>query len=272
MSMKAWVIGNWKQNPAASQDVDTLLESLLTAIDDGAKAGAELSNNHCNLMVAPSCIHLAAVSTRLKGTPILCAAQNISAHSASTGAYTGDCSAQQVADTGAMWTLLGHSERRQYHKESNECLLQKMTHALTQDLGVVLCIGETQTQYDANQTLEVIDTQLSVIKDLLVQQPDIAASLSDRLIIAYEPVWAIGTGKVPTVTEVSNTHQHIKQTVAGFADSLNEMTVLYGGSVNADNADSFAADSMINGALVGGASLKAESFLAIANAFSRAST
>ena len=164
MSMKAWVIGNWKQNPAASQDVDTLLENLLTAIDSGAEAGTELSNSHCNLMVAPSCIHLAAVSTRLKGTPILCAAQNISAHSASTGAYTGDCSAQQVADTGAMWTLLGHSERRQYHQESNECLLQKMTHALTQDLGVVLCIGETQTQYDANQTLEVIDGQLSVIR------------------------------------------------------------------------------------------------------------
>ena len=267
--MKAWVIGNWKQNPAASQDVDALLENLLTAIDSRAKAGTELSNNYCNLMVAPSCIHLAAVSARLKGTPILCAAQNISAHSASTGAYTGDCSAQQVADTGATWTLLGHSERRQYHQESNECLLQKMTHALTQDLGVVLCIGETQEQYDAKQTLEVIDAQLAVIRDLLAQQPDIADSLANRLIIAYEPVWAIGTGKVPTVTEVSKTHQHIKQTVAGFADRLNEMTVLYGGSVNAGNADSFAADSMIDGALVGGASLKAESFLAIASAFSQ---
>ena len=270
MSMQAWVIGNWKQNPAASQDVDTLLENLLTAIDSGAKAGTELSNNHCNLMVAPSCIHLAAVGARLKDTPILCAAQNISAHSASTGAYTGDCSAQQVADTGATWTLLGHSERRQYHQESNECLLQKMTHALTQDLGVVLCIGETQTQYDAKQTLEVIDAQLAVIRDLLAQQPDIADSLANRLIIAYEPVWAIGTGKVPTVTEVSKTHQHIKQTVAGFADRLDEMTVLYGGSVNAGNADSFAADPMIDGALVGGASLKAESFLAIASAFSQA--
>ena len=267
--MKAWVIGNWKQNPAASQDVDALLENLLTAIDSRAKAGTELSNNYCNLMVAPSCIHLAAVSARLKGTPILCAAQNISAHSASTGAYTGDCSAQQVADTGATWTLLGHSERRQYHQESNECLLQKMTHALTQDLGVVLCIGETQEQYDAKQTLEVIDAQLAVIRDLLAQQPDIVDSLANRLIIAYEPVWAIGTGKVPTVTEVSKTHQHIKQTVAGFADRLNEMTVLYGGSVNAGNADSFAADSMIDGALVGGASLKAESFLAIASAFSQ---
>ena len=137
-------------------------------------------------------------------------------------------------------------------------------------MGVVFCIGETQAQYDDKQTLAVIDTQLSVVKDLLAQQPELAASLSERLIIAYEPVWAIGTGKVPTVAEVSTTHQHIKQTVTGFAESLEAMTVLYGGSVNVDNADSFAADPMIDGALVGGASLKADSFLMIADAFSRA--
>ena len=201
---------------------------------------------------------------------MLCAAQDISAHSASTGAYTGDCSAQQVADAGVAWTILGHSERRQYHQESHDCLLQKMTHALTQNLGVIFCIGETQAQYDAKQTLAVIDAQLAVIKDLLTQQPELIAGLPARLIIAYEPVWAIGTGKVPTVAEVSATHQHIKQTLASFNAALDNMTVLYGGSVNADNADSFAADSMIDGALVGGASLKAESFLAIAQAFSRA--
>ena len=140
-----------------------------------------------------------------------------------------------------------------------------------QDLGVVFCIGETQAQYDAQQTLEVIDSQLSVIKGLLAQQPELIDSLSTRLIIAYEPVWAIGTGKVPTVAEVSATHHYIKQSVAGFAESLSAITVLYGGSVNADNADIFAADAMIDGALVGGASLKAESFLAIATAFSKGS-
>ena len=144
-----------------------------------------------------------------------------------------------------------------------------MLHALSQNLGVVFCIGETQAQYDAKQTLPVIDNQLAVVKELIAQQPELIDALSPRLIIAYEPVWAIGTGKVPTVTEVSATHQHIKQTLAGFADSLSNMTVLYGGSVNADNADSFAADPMIDGALVGGASLKAESFLAIATAFSK---
>ena len=266
MSMQAWVIGNWKQNPATSYDVNALLDDLLTAVN----TEEQVVKNSCRLMVAPSCIHLAAVSARLKDTSVLCAAQDISAHSANTGAYTGDCSAQQVADAGATWTILGHSERRQYHQETHESLLQKLTHALTQNLGVVFCIGETQAQYDDKQTLAVIDTQLSVVKDLLAQQPDLAASLSERLIIAYEPVWAIGTGKVPTVAEVSTTHQHIKQTVTGFAESLEAMTVLYGGSVNVDNADSFAADPMIDGALVGGASLKADSFLMIANAFSRA--
>ncbi len=270
MSMQAWVIGNWKQNPATSHDVDLLLNDLLTTIDTKEQADTEPSNSRCQLMVAPSCIHLAAVSARLAGSSILSAAQDVSAYSASVGAYTGDCSAQQIADAGATWTILGHSERRQYHNESHDTLLQKMIHALTQGLGVVFCIGETQAQYDAKQTLEVIDAQLLVVKDLLAQQPELIVSLSERLIIAYEPVWAIGTGKVPTVSEVSQTHQHIKQTVTGFAESLKVMSVLYGGSVNADNADSFAADSMIDGALVGGASLKVESFLAIANAFSQA--
>ncbi|MGO2884312.1 triose-phosphate isomerase [Psychrobacter celer] len=261
--MQAWVIGNWKQNPATSDDVQTLLSDLLATADkdDGANSAG------CQLMVAPSCIHLASVCDHLQDSPVLCAAQDISAHSGTTGAYTGDCSAQQVADAGATWTLLGHSERRQYHQEMHACLLSKMTHAFDQGLGVVFCIGETQAQYDAGQTLAVIDEQLTVIKDILTQQPALADTLSDRLIIAYEPVWAIGTGKVPTVAEVSATHQHIKQTVADYGEALDNITVLYGGSVNADNADSFAADAMIDGALVGGASLKAASFLAIAQAF-----
>ena len=261
--MQAWVIGNWKQNPATSHDVKALLDDLLTAVSTKEQP----DNAHCQLMVAPSLIHLTAVSECLKGSAILSAAQDISAYSPSTGAYTGDCSAQQVADAGATWTILGHSERRQYHQESHDCLLQKMTHALAQNLGVIFCIGETQAQYDAKETLAVIDAQLAVIKDLLAQNPELATDLSERLIIAYEPVWAIGTGKVPTVAEVSATHQHIKQTLASFNGELDNITVLYGGSVNADNADSFAADSMIDGALVGGASLKAESFLAIAKAF-----
>ncbi len=265
--MQAWVIGNWKQNPATLSEANTLLEALVAANDKGTQ-------QQCQLMLAPSCIHLAAVSARLQDTFILTAAQDISAHSDSSGAYTGDCSARQVADAGATWTILGHSERRQYHQESHETLLNKMSNAFTQRLGVVFCIGETQAQYDAKQTFAVLDEQLSVIKALLTQrleqsepQSECVNTLAERLIIAYEPVWAIGTGKVPTVMEVEATHQYIKETVASFHKALPAITVLYGGSVNADNASDFAASSMIDGALVGGASLKAESFLAIANAF-----
>lgn len=271
--MQAWVIGNWKQNPATNHEVNTLVDSLLTAINTDNVA-VKRSATACQLMVAPSCIHLATVSARLQGSPLLCAAQDISAHSHSTGAYTGDCSAQQVADAGAKWTILGHSERRQYHQEFHDSLVHKMNNALAQNLGMVLCVGETQAQYDDKQTLEVLNSQLTVIKDLLKQQtdqqPECAATLAPRLIIAYEPVWAIGTGKVPTVDEVSATHQYIKQTVASYAAPLSSISVLYGGSVNADNADSFAASPMIDGALVGGAALKADSFLMIASAFNRA--
>ena len=263
--MQAWVIGNWKQNPATSKDVNTLLDNLLVASEDRGS-----DNPYCQLMVAPSCVHLAAVSARLQDASIQVSAQNISAHSATVGAYTGDCSAQQVADAGASWTLLGHSERRQYHHESNDSLLAKLNCAFAQGLGVVLCIGETQEEYDAKQTISVLDEQLAVVESLLQTDSVQTQALAERLIIAYEPVWAIGTGKVPTVSEVSATHQHIKQQIASFAPKSPEVTVLYGGSVNADNADSFAASAMIDGALVGGASLKADSFLAIADAFSRA--
>lgn len=265
--MQSWVIGNWKQNPATNHDAMTLVDALVSAANKG------IDQKKCQLMVAPSCIHLATVSARLQGSSLLCAAQDISTHSPSVGAYTGDCSAEQMADAGASWTILGHSERRQYHRECNNILVQKMSNALSQNLGIVLCVGETQDQYDAKQTLAVLTEQLAVIQTLLQQAEqaaDCAELLAKRLIVAYEPVWAIGTGKVPTVDEVSATHEYIKQTVASFATPLANVSVLYGGSVNTANADNFAASPMINGALVGGAALNAESFLTIADAFARA--
>jgi len=257
--MQSWVIGNWKQNPATQQAVNTLIDDLQAAVP------ASLAPN-CQLMVVPSFIHLSAVAAQLNKTDILCAAQDVSAHSASTGAYTGDVSAEQVHDAGARWTILGHSERRQYHQEDHATLVQKVHHALHQGLGVVFCIGESQQQYDAKETLDVLDTQLNVIAEV-AQNLDSATVLADKLIVAYEPVWAIGTGKVPTVPEVSDTHAHIKKTLASYSQALNSTAVLYGGSVNADNASDFAASDVIDGALVGGASLKAASFLAIAQAF-----
>ena len=265
--MQAWVIGNWKQNPATSHDADALLDDLLTKVDAKNQAKTPTSSSQCKLMVAPSCIHLAAVSARLANSSIVSAAQDVSAHSASTGAYTGDCSAQQVADTGATWTILGHSERRQYHKESHDCLINKLSHAFSQNLGVVFCIGETQEQYDNGQTLDVINEQLSVIKDLLAQQPDITASLSERLIIAYEPVWAIGTGVVATPEQAQDIHEKLRTWIKDnvSAEVAENVEILYGGSVNGKNCKDLGARPDIDGFLVGGASLKPE-FADIINA------
>lgn len=263
--MQAWVIGNWKQQPATWQAVDELLNNIINQLPAGGW-------DNCQLMVIPSQVHLQAASRKLDDSPVVIGAQDICGFSADTGAFTGDCSAAQVRDAGASWALVGHSERRQYYGEDNELLQQKISHALSQQLGVIFCVGETKAQYDSGQTLQVLEGQLTVIKKLLaddaltVEQP-----LNERLIIAYEPVWAIGTGKVPTVEEVTATHAHIKQVVDDFpsaTQSLGAPCVLYGGSVNPGNAAQFAQSNMIDGALVGGASLDANSFLAIADAFS----
>lgn len=260
--MTAWVIGNWKQNPATLAEAKTLATELSTIA-----ASADLT--HCQLMVIPSLVHISVVADKLHGSALTVGAQDISAYSATTGAYTGDCSALQVKNAGATWVLVGHSERRQYHGEGQTTLQQKLTLALESDLGAIFCIGETEEQYERGQTLSVIEDQLQVIEQVVANSKVASQAMTERLIVAYEPVWAIGTGKVPTSEEVSATHHHIKQVLAGIDQSLCAVKVLYGGSVNADNADQFAAAKDVDGALVGGASLKAESFLTIVNAFAQ---
>lgn len=260
--MQAWVIGNWKQNPATLQAAKTLLDDTNTELKSADLAA-------CRLMVVPSLVHVS--SLQQQETAIAIGAQDISAHSAETGAFTGDCSAAQVRDAGATWVLVGHSERRQYYGEDEATLYQKVKNALSQQLGVIFCVGETKEQYDSEQTFSVLTSQLTVIEQLLAESNE--ESLAERLIIAYEPVWAIGTGKVPTVEEVAATHTHIKAVIQGYAGAeaaLGEPCVLYGGSVNAANAAQFAQADSVNGALVGGAALQADSFLAIAAAFSTA--
>jgi len=259
--MQAWVIGNWKQNPATLQAAKTLLADI-------SSQAANMDLTACQLMVIPSLVHVTALP---QSDAIALGVQDISAHSAATGAFTGDVSAAQVKDAGANWVLVGHSERRQYHGENESTLYNKIKHALSQQLGVIFCVGETKEQYDSEQTFNVLAAQLTVIEQLLAETDQ--DRLAERLIIAYEPVWAIGTGKVPTVEEVAATHAHIKaviQSYAGAEKALGEPCVLYGGSVNAANAAQFAQADSVNGALVGGAALQADSFLAIADAFAAA--
>lgn len=245
--MAKYVIGNWKLNPATLTEAVVLAHAMKSVAD----------NSSCHLGCAPTFLHLGAVTDILKDLSVCVGAQDVCAFG-ETGAFTGDVSAAQVADLGAKFTLIGHSERRTYHAESNEMLAKKITQAIQSGLVVVLCVGETKDEYEGGQTLSVLDEQLSVLDGLNAP--------ADQLLIAYEPVWAIGTGLTPTVDEVAVTHRHIKAQLT--KQGLVDISVLYGGSVNDKNAKDFAACDVVDGALVGGASLKADSFTVIAQAFS----
>ena len=258
IAMSAWVIGNWKLNPA------TLQQAL--ALADAVKAQSNDIDN-CQLVVAPSALHTAAVAAQVKTSHIMTAAQDVTAMTADTGAYTGDISAQQLQDVGVDWVILGHSERREYYAESNAQLLKKLQHCQQYNLGTILCVGETEAEYEAQQTQQVLTQQLQVVADFLAAQEKTTDALDLQLIIAYEPVWAIGTGKVPTVAEVTQIHAHIKSVLSEINDGLKSTPVIYGGSVKPENAQAFASSQEINGVLVGGAALTAESFLTIAQAF-----
>lgn len=269
--MHAWVIGNWKQHPATKAQAVSLVNDVCQNL-----AQASQSKQRCQVMLIPTHLHLDAVATVLADSqstvaqpstaqPIQLGVQDISSHADSIGAFTGDCSAGQAKDLGASWTLVGHSERRQYHHEDNAQLCDKIRRALSANLGVILCVGESLADYDNGSTEQTLVTQLTVFDDLTAEE---MTQLSKALLIAYEPVWAIGTGKVPTLDEVNTVHGFIKSHLVNAYPSLEDTSILYGGSVNENNASEFASSEWVNGVLVGGASLVAEKFVQIAHAFS----
>lgn len=247
MSLKT-VIGNWKLHPTTQNEAQQLAQNLAT-----------IDTRHVKVGCCPGFVHLAGVAQTLTDSKIWVGAQDVAAFGV-TGAFTGDVSAAQLADSGARFTLIGHSERRTYHQENNDLIIQKIQQAQTANLLVVLCIGETHAQYQNGETLAVLDAQLSILTQCSIA--------GQHLLIAYEPVWAIGTGLTPTVAEITAVHRHIKATLA--AQNRPDVCVLYGGSVNEHNAQELAQCPDINGALVGGASLKINSFAAIVAAFSQA--
>lgn len=263
-SVQTWVIGNWKQNPATLAEVKELTTNLQTELT-ATQAAANLPN----IMVLPSALHQVPVVDAMQNTSILVGCQDVCSKNATTGAFTGDCSAKQMAEVGAKWALVGHSERREYYMEDGETLLSKIKNAHRQNLGIVFCIGETITDYDANNTIAVLQKQLDVIKQWTAELGSTAENSLKNLIVAYEPVWAIGTGKIPTTDEVESINQQIRDYLTSIHASLASTPILYGGSVKADNASDFAACKNIDGVLVGGASLKADQFLQIATAFNQ---
>lgn len=256
----SWVIANWKMNPSTQLTVTALMTDLQQQLPADTLQS-------CNVVVAPSFMHLSTTQQAIQhgSCNIGLAAQNLCAQHADKGAFTGEVSAAQLKDAQVNYVLVGHSERRQYFKEDDACLIQKIHNAFAHDLTVVFCIGETQAQYEQNQTQDVLAAQLMVVKQLAAE----CDNLFSKLIIAYEPVWAIGTGKIPTIKEVQNIHAFINTTLTEIDASLASTPVLYGGSVKADNAAEIAQCPNVNGVLVGGASLDPTSFTQIIQAFAQ---
>ena len=244
-TIRPLIAGNWKMNglKASMAEFEVML------------AGAKPLAAKADLLVCPPATLLAAFADRARGKEIAVGAQDC--HPKVSGAHTGDISAEMLADAGARAIIVGHSERRADHGEGDALVRQKAEAAWRAGLTAIVCIGETQAQRDDGKTLHICGGQLSG------SLPDGATSAN--LVVAYEPVWAIGTGLTPTTADVEQVHQFIRKTLTDrFKDEGAKIRILYGGSVKPSNAAELMAVANVNGALVGGASLKAADFLAIA--------
>ncbi|UTH75123.1 triose-phosphate isomerase [Chromobacterium sp. IIBBL 290-4] len=238
------VIGNWKMNTRA-QSAQALAAELL----------ADAATNHEGVGIAAPAVYLAALAQQLKGGKLALSAQDVSCY-AKDGAYTGETSAEMLADIGCVYTLVGHSERRQYFSEDNAALLAKMRNAIAAGVTPVLCVGETLAQREADEYKTVIADQLAILAEIA----------DGEYVIAYEPVWAIGTGKVASLEQIAEIHAFIKNWCLQNVGASDKIRVLYGGSVKAENAAAILATKNVDGALVGGASLDAGSFRVICQA------
>jgi triosephosphate isomerase len=244
-AIRPLIAGNWKMNGLKSSEAEF----------DAMREGAGAVAGKADLMVCPPAILIAGFAERAKGSKLAIGAQDC--HPKASGAHTGDLSAEMLADSGASAVIVGHSERRADHGETDALVRQKAEAAWRAGLVAIVCIGETQKQRDAGQTLDVCGGQLAG------SLPEGATSAN--LVVAYEPVWAIGTGLTPTAKDVEQVHAFIRGVLTvRFKAEGGRIRVLYGGSVKPSNAAELMAVANVNGALVGGASLKAADFLAIA--------
>jgi triosephosphate isomerase (TIM) len=241
------IAGNWKMFKTVRESV-TFVTGLRERVRDIAGV---------DVVVAPTAPALHAVAAALEGSTIGVAAQNI--HWEREGAFTGEASAQMVREAGAGWVLIGHSERRTLFGETDESVNRKVRAALTATLTPIVCVGETLQQREANETLPVLDRQIKAGLD------GVTGSELAAMVVAYEPVWAIGTGRTATPEQAQDAHAHIRSRLTQWfgPDAASRCRVLYGGSVKADNTAALMAKPDVDGALVGGASLEADSFVKI---------
>jgi triosephosphate isomerase len=241
------IAGNWKMNGLKAS------ASELKAMMDGAAAVSEKAD----LLICPPATLLMGFVRVAEASVVRIGAQDC--HAMVSGAHTGDVSAAMIADAGGVAVIVGHSERRADHGETDSVVRAKASAVIGAGLDAIVCIGETEAQRDKGHTIDVVASQLA---GSLPEGAD-----PSRLIIAYEPVWAIGTGRTPTLIEVREVHSVIRNAlIARFSDAGEAVRILYGGSVKPSNAAELLAVANVNGALVGGASLKASDFLAIAAA------
>jgi len=241
------IAGNWKMNNNSAESVK--LVSQLKEMVSGVK--------EVEVVVAPPYTALGSVATAIKGSNIFLSAQNIFWEE--KGAFTGEISPSMLKDIECQYAIIGHSERRQYFGETNETVNKRLKAALDASLTPIVCIGETLEEREANKTLTVIEKQ---VKEGFA---GISSGEMEKVVIAYEPVWAIGTGKTATPEQAQEIHQFIRGMLAQVFDEgvAEGIRILYGGSVKPDNVDQLMSQKDIDGALVGGASLKADSFARI---------
>jgi triosephosphate isomerase len=236
--------GNWKMYGTRSEAV-ALASALATTV--GRVAGREV-------LVAPPFTALEAVAAAITGSDIRLGAQNL--HWEKKGAFTGEVSGEMLREAGCTHVIIGHSERRQLFGETNETVNKRLHAALAVGLTPIVCVGETLEEREADATVQVVERQV------VAALAGVAAGALARSIVAYEPVWAIGTGKTATPAQAQEVHRTIRDQLAAIADPVTaeQVRILYGGSVKPDNVDSLMAQPDIDGALVGGASLVAEQF------------
>ncbi|CAN5441606.1 triose-phosphate isomerase [soil metagenome] len=247
---KPVIAGNWKMYKLLGEAVGTalMLRSLV------------LNANHCEVIIAPVFVHLKTVADRLEGSNIKIAAQNCSFET-KPSANTGEVSAEMLKDVGCSHILIGHSERRQFYSETDERVNLKTKACLSFGLTAIVCVGEMLAEREAGNAEKVVKTQLLGALDGLT------VADMERIIIAYEPVWAIGTGQTASPEQAQEMHGFIRQTlVESHGNEVAEATrILYGGSVKPEHINDLMSETDIDGALVGGASLEAESFARIVN-------
>jgi triosephosphate isomerase (TIM) len=245
MTRRKLVVGNWKMNGTRVGNVD-----LLAALKQAGPYLAEVA-------VCAPFPYLADVAISLQGSAIASGAQDCSAHE--SGAYTGEVGASMLADYGCRYVIVGHSERRAYHAESDQLIADKAKTALAHNLTPIVCVGETLAEREAGQTDDVVKRQMSAVIHTL-------GHCISQVVVAYEPVWAIGTGRTATPEQAQAVHALLRAQLHAASEKSAEMKILYGGSVKPDNAATLFAQPDIDGGLIGGASLKAADFVAICRA------